>query len=238
MTLLASVTQVCQALGAPAPASLIGSLVPANLRALAVANDAIRRLVDQYPWSAQIVDYTFSFTNGTEFYAAPADYGKPINQTAWDTSLRRPINGPINPQDWQFFKQYGVSGGVWPRFRIKGNRVQIDPIPTTANLDACTISYYSKYGVVLATPGTFANARTFVADADMFFCEDHLFELEFKWRYLRSKGLDYAEEMTDAQAALWEAFTTDGSKTVIDSGDPALRGNPNTIPGIINGPFP
>lgn len=243
MSLLDSVTSVIQEIGVPAPTSLIvagvPTTVPAALQMLGVANRAIKRITDQYPWSALIVDYDFTFTNGDAFYAAPADYGKPLNQTQWDISLRRPLNGPINPQDWQFFKVYGVSGGVWPRFRIKGNQIQIDPVPVTGSLDDATVSYISKYGVVLDTPfGGFDNGRTFRDDADGFFCDADLFELEFKWRYLRVKGLDYAEEMNDAQMGLAEAFTTDGSKTVIDSGDPDLRGVANTIPGNITGPFP
>lgn len=242
MTLLDSVTMVAQEIGVPAPASLVGSSVAADLQMLAVANRSIRSLVDPWPWSVQIVDYNFTFIAAQEFYTAPADYGKPINQTQWDTSLRRPLTGPINPQDWQFFKNWGAAAGVWPRFRIKGNRVQIDPVPDAGGLDTATASYFSKFGVVLATPQTidavvYGNGRTFQADEDGFFCDEALFELEFKWRYLRAKGLDYAEEMADAERALYEWLNSDGSKQVLDAGD-APTAWPNCIPGNIIGPFP
>lgn len=240
MTVLDSVTAVAEEIGLPAPDSLISagtvSIVAANRQMLRVANTAIRRIVDPYPWSALIVDYPFNFVNGTQYYTAPDDYGKSLNQTAWDTSLRRPLSGPINPQDWQFFKQYGVSGGVYPRFRIKGKTLQIDPVPTTT--DAATISYISRFGVVLATPTAFTNARIFFDDADGVFCDENLFELEFKWRLLRAKGLDYVEEMTDAQLATFEAWNADGSKAILDMGDRDLAEIPNTIPGIIAGPYP
>lgn len=239
MSLIDSISTVAQEIGVPAPPALVGSTNAADAQMLAIANTAIRRIVDPWPWTKLITDYTFTFTNAEDEYPLPADFGKPINQTAWDSSLRRPLNGPVNPQDWIFFKEYGVSGGVWPRYRIKGNTIQIDPVPATGALDTAVMAYFSKYGVLLATPaGGFDYGRTFAADDDGFFCNEHLFELEFKWRYLRAKGLDYAEEMADAQNALFEWLTSDGSKVVIDAADSDLRQVPNTIPGNIIGPFP
>lgn len=238
-TLIQMVAQICAEIGAPVPDTVVGSTAATALQHVGLANRAIERIATMHQWSALIMDYTFTTVIGTAAYPAPADFGVPIDQTQWDSSLRRPLVGPVNPQAWQYFKQYAVSGGVYPRFRIRGSILEIDPTPTTA--DVVVASYISKFGVVLATPQTiggvtYQNGETFASDNDSVFCAKQVFELELKWRFLRAKGLDYAEEMADSQAAMLQAWTRDGGKPIINMGDVDLDRVPNTIPGSITPP--
>jgi len=130
-----------------------------------------------------------SIAFGQESYPLPADYNYMINQTQWDRGYRWQIMGPLNAQEWQVLKSGLSPTGPRRRFRIMENEFYIDPIP----FDNSTLvfEYYST-AFCYSSAGVAQTAWT--ADTDTPAINDELFILGIKWRFLRAKGFDYAEE--------------------------------------------
>ena len=58
---------------------------------------------------------------------------------------------------------------------------------------------------------------SFLADTDLTYLDDKLFPLGLRWRFLKSKGLDYAEDFRTYQGERNQRMARDGGNGVIDS---------------------
>ena len=67
--------------------------------------------------------------------------------------------------------------------------------------------WYVSNKVVKDTGGT-TKAR-FTADTDTFRLDDRMFELTLIWHWRESKGLDYAEDMVNAETAISQQISRD-----------------------------
>lgn len=63
-----------------------------------------RDMVLEREWSHLRSIYTFLTVAGQAPYALTNDYGRFINQTAWNRTNRLPLGGPLSPQEYEFFK--------------------------------------------------------------------------------------------------------------------------------------
>ncbi len=57
----------------------------------------------------------------------------------------------------------------------------------------------------------------FLADTDETYLDDKLFPLGLRWRFLKSKGLDYAEDFRTYQSEKSQRMARDGGNTIVDS---------------------
>lgn len=65
----------------------------------------------------------------TTAFPMPDDFGRLVNQTEWALNNKRPMIGPLSPQQWGW-TQYGiVSVGVYFRYRVLDNDFTIFPVP-------------------------------------------------------------------------------------------------------------
>ena len=92
-------------------------------------NAAGNELVQYYDWEFLLKTYSFTSTPGEARYPPPTDYGRMVNQTLWDKSMRRPAYGPLSPQSWQVLTNAVVMAGPFSRYRISGGKVEILPVP-------------------------------------------------------------------------------------------------------------
>lgn len=137
-----------------------------------------------------------SITFAEELYSYPSDLGFFINQTGWDRNFRWQLLGPLDAQEWQVIKS-GISP-VGPRMRFRLMAGQIAVNPTSGNSDLIVLEYYSN---AWCQSAALAPQSSWQADTDTPILEDELFILDIKWRYLRSKGLEYDEEKSQFDEA-------------------------------------
>jgi hypothetical protein len=119
-------------------------------------------------------------------YDLPSDWLKQTPNTEWDRTNRWPLLGPKSAQEWAYLKGGIVSAGPRMRYRIMGDKFELNPNPAAdKNL---SFEYISKNWVE-SSAGT--GKTKFTADDDVHVFDDHLLVLGLKLRWLMSKGLAY-----------------------------------------------
>jgi hypothetical protein len=118
-------------------------------------------------------------------YELPDDWSKQVPQTEWDRSNFWPLSGPKTAQEWQFIKGGIVSTGPRLRFRIQGDRIALNPVPSGG--ETLVFEYISN-AWVLAADGTAKTA--FTADDDTCIFDDSLMILGTKMLWRMEKGFE------------------------------------------------
>lgn len=139
-------------------------------------------------------------------YDLPADWMKQIPQTEWDRTNRWPLMGPQSPQDWESFKSGIVYAGPRLRFRILGNTVAINPMPSDGFVLA--YEYISKYWVESSTG---VRKPKFTADNDTFIFDDSLLVTGLKAQWKAAKGLDGTYDLGEFRLLLDQCKAQDKS---------------------------
>lgn len=174
----------------------------------------------EHNWTALITEKTFTtVATATQTSAVSSDFGWIINNTFWNRTLRWPVDGPMSPEQWQNV-QAVPTGSIRPNFRfISGPNLEIYPTPTAGQ--TCAYEYVSKNWA--QTSGAIGLAEM-TADTDVALIEERLISLGIRWRYLKSKGLDYSEDFRTYQIEVGKAIARDGGRrTTSLSGTPAPR---------------
>lgn len=126
-----------------------------------------------------------TYTLGKVKYTLPSDYDRPIPRTHWDKTKHWEMLGPETPQQWEWLISGYISTGPRIRWRLLGNKFQIWPIVTAA--EVLGFEYVSN-AWVSAADGT---AKSFfTVDTDTCIFPDRLMVLGLKKKYLEIKGFD------------------------------------------------
>lgn len=174
-------------LGLP-PATFSSALVdPNGYQAMALMNSLGEELVRLHDW--QFLEKTVQYTGDgvlSEFLL-PNDFGRQINQTQWDQSNRRPMQGPDNAQLWGW-SHYGiVSVGIYYRYRILADKFQVFPTPAAGQQFA--FYYITKNWVEDGSnAGTYKSKATTDADIPLF--DRRLMICGLKAKFWSQKGFD------------------------------------------------
>lgn len=140
------INAAAQELGLP-PVSLSSAAGDASgyqmLGLLNALGDEMNRVQD---W--QFLEKTMTFVGDgvTDTFPIPDDFGRQVNQTEWDRSMRRPMQGPVSPQVWAWNKFGIVAVGVYYQYRILDNKYTVYPIPGDTHEFA--LYYISKNWVI------------------------------------------------------------------------------------------
>lgn len=239
MSLLSVLQDVAVEVGVDVPDTIIGNTnanVPLLLR---FAQKAGSNIASRHDWSKMIVQYTFtSIAAEAQPSAFPADFDR-MNEMSdvWDRSRNLRYIGPANIKDWQWFKNGAVAGvaGVIGYWRIIGGQLNMFPAPPAGKTIA--LEYISKSWATDAAgnPRITLGGR-FEADTDVARFPEELIGLETVWRVKHRRGLDYDEDMSDAERSIERAASNDSGKDVIGVGRSSRIGSLTqniTWPGVI-----
>jgi hypothetical protein len=145
-------------------------------------------------WQSLHTEYTFNTVNGQPNYNLPSDLSFFLDRTMWDGATKWELIGPISAQEKQLLRYAVVASGPRRKFYIRNNQMYIDPTPTVDG-DVLAYDYFSK-NYVLDQDGVTRKDR-FTNDNDTILLDEGCFVMGLKWRFLRAKGLDYAQEKAD-----------------------------------------
>lgn len=136
------INDAAQELGLP-PATFSSALAdPTGYQMLGLLNSLGEELTRVHDWQQLLKTMEFTGDGADTQFPLPPDFGRQINQTQWDRSNTRPMQGPDSPQVWGW-TQYGlVSVGVFFRYRIAGNQYEVFPVPAVGQQFA--LYYVSK----------------------------------------------------------------------------------------------
>lgn len=150
-------------------------------------------------WPQLRKEWSLAVTAGVDNYALPADFSYLIANTGWNRSQLTTIEGGLTPPQWQDIKAWVAVPQFYTMFRLMAGRIYFAPAPPAST--TYTFEYYSN-GYVL--DGSTLKSM-FTKDTDTPVLPDSLIVLGAKWRWLRAKGLDYAEEKEMYEAAVIRA---------------------------------
>jgi hypothetical protein len=226
MSLLTIVQTVTAELSLVQPTMVVGSADRQVQQLLALANRAGMKLAKAYPWEAMREEVVFPTLNQvTQTAIIPADFSRFVDNSFFNRTTRRPITGPITPRQWQWIQAQPVFSTAYLMFNQRQGLFNMAPVPPAGQQIA--FEYISKYWAQSAAG---AAQASFLADTDTSFLDEDLLTMGLKWRYLRSKGLDYAEEMADYEDELETAKARDGGATTLTLAPQPIDPNRANIP--------
>jgi hypothetical protein len=213
--------------GLTPPSTIFGSTDPNVPLLLRLAQQEGRELSRRHDWQALKVDYTVP-TVATELQTAfPADFHRLLPYPElWNRSLALQYSGPTDDTTWGRLKALNINSGIGS-WRLIGNQLAITPNPVAGQTLA--FPYISKNW---ARSSLGAAQSRFSADTDTAVLPESLFTLGIVWRWKKSKGFDYAEDMATYEREVERACSRDRGLGVIQVGKPRPP-EPATWPGTI-----
>lgn len=205
MTLLTLLTYFANRTGIPAPASVIGSSDPETLQMLRLLEEEGNDLALRGNWGALTIDVTHttvaSEDQGAIDTICPTSFRYIINDTTWDRSTRLPLF-PVDVTDWQAIK--ATISSVQPyRYLLQGGHFYVTPVPAAGLTWAW--SYMSSAWILNGS----SKVRYFVADTDTMLLPDDLLLAGLRWRWLKEKGLEYAELFATYEKMVTQYLSTE-----------------------------
>lgn len=214
ITALAAAQNFCDAIGYPRPSALVGNLGDDYIQMLALMNQCGREIASRYDWQVLTFECTFTAvateSQGTVQSLVGAQTLKRIvNDTIWDRTSRLPFYGPLSNREWQRSIAMTTTG-PYPQFRVRGGELIMTPVPTAG--DVCYFEYITK--------NWSSSGISISADTDTFLIDDELIMAGLEWRWLRKKGLSYAQEFESYELLVAQAITNDKPRPTIRMDDP------------------
>ena len=179
-----------------------GTGIPYQARVISV--DSGTQVTLDRPCTAAGTGVAVTFAQGG--YALPSDLEYFATRTMWDGSAQWEMIGPLSIQEKQILRYGTAISGPRKRFYIKNNYMHLDPIPSDDN-ETIAYDYYSNAWCE-SSGGTAQTA--WGADTDFYKLDEDCFILGLKWRFLRAKGLDYAEEKLEYELEVERVMGRDG----------------------------
>lgn len=211
-TLLEMVQSACNEIGIPEPQFLFGSINDQEKQLLALANregkDFSVVANKNGGWQNLRTDYTFTTVIGQSEYDLPSDFEYFVQKTFWDDQFKWELIGPISAQEKQVLRYGVVASGPRNKFYVQNNKIILNPSPESEFIIA--YDYYSN-NWAMGNDGITSQPR-FLTDTDTYKLDEDCFIQGIKWRFLRAKGLDYAEEYKSYQDDCERVIGRDGGQ--------------------------
>jgi len=154
-------------------------------QALALLQSLGQDAVAVHDWQFLMETANYTGDSSTTAFPMPSDFGRIVNQTEWALNNKRPMIGPLSPQQWGW-TQYGiVSVGVYFRYRILDDNFTIFPVPGAGEEFAF---FYIKKNWLLDETNTPKSSIT--AGSDVVLFDDRLMVSGLKLRIWAAKGFD------------------------------------------------
>jgi hypothetical protein len=191
--------------GLPSPTSIVGSSDPNASILLALANQEGRELAGRHDWQAITVDYTVATLAAELQTALPSDYERLMPYPElWNRTSSQMYSGPTGVRAWGQIKGTGISTGTPGWWRLNGGALYITPAPSAG--DTLAFFYVSKNWV---QSEALTAKDHFTVDTDTALIPERLISLGIVWRYKKSKGFDYAEDLSTYEREVERACSRD-----------------------------
>jgi hypothetical protein len=171
---------------------------------IAFAQDIGRDCMERANWTGLDHAGTITGDGTTTLFLLPADWKRfnpgdkaPNSPLISSKYPLTPLFGPVNAEELNALKALPAST-VRPVWRFIGHSIEIWPALTAGEI--VTFNYFSSYWILAANLVT--RRKRWVADTDMSLIEEDVIMKGVIWKWLASKGLDYAEQFRGYELAL------------------------------------
>lgn len=230
MDVLEVIQRAANAIGIPQPSTAVANQQEDVQQLVELLNQEGRTLSRRTNWQALVFEATFT-TVATEsqgtlatIIGATQQLRGIVNDTIWNRTTQQPVFGPLSPQKWQGNVALALTG-PYPQFRIRGNTLRFYPTPTAG--ETCYFEYVSKCWCTDVTGVTYRT--NIAADTDMLLLDDEVMLAGLEWRWLRKKGLSYAEEFATYEQLVLDSIGRDGAKRTLSMDGEPSRNRPGTF---------
>lgn len=216
MTLLTIIQDACNEAGFPAPTAVIGNSDLTAKQMLALSNRSGKQLAQRFAFQELVKEATHTTLaaelQGTVESIMPG-FNWQLYETMWNRTNRNHVWGPLFPREWQFLKASNITG-PFPEFRIRDKKLYFLPAPTAGQ--TIGMEYVSRYWCE-SSGGT--DQERWAADTDVGILPEDMLTIDLIWRFKAAKGLDYAEDMRQAELYINNAIARSGSRRKINLTD-------------------
>lgn len=213
MTLLTVIKDACDTLGITRPTTAYASTDQQILQLVGLAQREGKELAKRHTWQAITKEKTFTSTAAeTQVGAIPDDFDRFIDETFYNRSQTRGVQGPLSAIEWQFNKSV-VASTIIQAFRQRGNAILITPTPAAGETFA--YEYVSRNW---CESNTSVEQPGWAADTDTGLLSEELMTLGIVWRWQKAKGLDYAESFRTYEMQVAQVISRDGGKPRLNVG--------------------
>jgi 3-methyladenine DNA glycosylase Tag len=229
LSLLTLVQDAADRLGVVRPTSVVGSADQQVRQLLSLAQQEGKELSRRFAWQVLTKEQTITATaTETQANAIPADFDRVVNDTFYNRTANRKVEGPLNAQEWADYKA-SVSTVLFDAFRVRGDSLLLAPTPTAG--DSYVYEYVSTWWCTTSA-GTTGTLAAWASDDDIGILPEELMTLGVVWRFLRAKGLDYAEAFRSYEVAVMQRQGWDGGKRITSMARGPGRGTAPRIPSF------
>lgn len=231
MTLLTVIQNACGLLSLRQPTGVVTSTDLQVQQLYALANEEGADLASSIDWQALTSEWTFTtVAAGPQVSAIPPDWDHFLANSFFNRTSMRPIIGPITPQQWQALQAYPAYGRVYLAFRERAGQFLITPNPPAGQIIA--YEYVSKNW---ARGSNGIAKAAYNADDDLTYVSEALITLGIRWRFLKSKGLDYTQDEDTYNRQKAQVMARDGGSTKLNiTGADSYQ----PLPNLPEGNFP
>lgn len=211
MAFLQLIQNSAKRLGLSNPASAYGSTDNQVVQLVALAQEEGIELAEGFDWKVLTKEKTFTGTAAdVQVSALASDYDRHVPETFFNRTQKRPVFGPISPQDWQFAQSI-VATTIIESFRLRGGSLLLTPIPN--GTDSYAYEYISNQW---CQSNTSTAQSAWAADTDTGILPEELMTQGVIWRFLKAKGFDYAEAFRtyEMSKARWQTKDGGGKRTL------------------------
>lgn len=190
----------------------VGSATPNQnvTQCVALLQSLGRDAISVHDWQFLMSTASYTGDGVQSSFDMPADFSRQVNQTQWALNNKRPMIGPLSPQQWGW-TQYGiVSVGVYFRYRILSNEFTIFPVPGAGEQFAF---YYIVKNWLLDVSGTPKDVISSGTDVVVF--DDRLMIAGLKLRFWAVKGYDTSQLATEYNFVLQTQMGQDQGAPVL-----------------------
>jgi hypothetical protein len=242
MSLLSTVQAACRLLSIPVP-SVVSTSTDTQIQLLfELANEEGQEQARRYDWSLLTREWTFTSSAQTaQVGALPPDFDHFLHDTMFDRTTRRQVIFPITPQVWQAIQSQPQLNRVFLAGRLRGNGTTTPPsiafiiTPTPSSGDTVAYEYVTDNW---ATDAGGSPQTAYMTDTDVALLDESLIKLGLRWRFRKSKGLDYAEDFRTYETQVTIKEARDGGSTQLNTTGQTVYNNfwPNLPLGNFPGP--
>lgn len=180
-----------------------------------LANEEGYALSRRATWPRLRKEHTFTtVAQDAQTNSIPSDMSYFIDETMFDRTQQREVDGPCSPQEWQEYKTGIAVSDTWFFFQ-RGDEFLLGPNPTAGLTFA-----YEYIATTWARSNTGAPQTEFLTDSDThIFASDQLIKLGIIWRWRKQKGLAFEDEQLVYERAVVEDVLKVGGKMRINMND-------------------
>ena len=228
MSMLTIIASVCARQNVPVPATAYGTTDPQVKQMIALLEEEGDDLQSRGTWQSLTNEASLTtvatVSQGAIATIATNGFDFIKNETIWDRTNKLPIWGPLSDKEWQARQALAPTGPRY-QYRIRGGLLLVNPVPTAGY--SWYFEYVTKNWITDSTGVT--QKAAFTADTDLVLFSEKLVKMGLRWRWMREKGMDYAELFRMYEEQVKNALGRDGGKQTLYQDNDQWRGS---MPGV------